>query len=166
MPAAHLPRTSMWTLSLAAVLAGRRAGRMAAWQQPMSGMPGMTTTDPAGHACDDMGSNMNGMSVMGASMGAMTNHMCITPLRPKQPGDEKRAKALVAQVRAAIDKYQDYKKAIADGYIQANPEVVQPQYHFINTANSRSGRLPGSIRRGHRRCSTTRRRPSTSSWRA
>jgi len=45
----------------------------------------------------------------------MTNHMCITPMRPKQPGDEERAKALVAQVRAAIEKYQDYKKAIADG---------------------------------------------------
>ena len=136
MFAARLRRTSFWLLSLAAACFA--AQESPAWQQPMPSMPGMTTTDPAGHACDDMGSNMKDMSVMGASMGGMTNHMCVTPLRPKQPGDEKRAQALVAQVRAAIDKYQDYKKAIADGYIQANPEVVQPQYHFINAANSRS----------------------------
>jgi hypothetical protein len=82
-------------------------------------------------------SGMGGMSVMGESMAAMSNHMCITPLRPKQPSDEKRAKELVAQVKASIEKYKDYKKAIADGYIQANPEVVQPQYHFTNKANIR-----------------------------
>jgi len=104
----------------------------------MSGMSGMSDakTDSSGHACDDMGNNMGDMNVMGASMGGMTNHMCITPMRPKQPGDEERVKALVAQVRATIEKYRDYKKAIADGYIQANPEVVQPQYHFINKANT------------------------------
>jgi hypothetical protein len=135
MPGANLPRTAKWTLILGSVLLVALSGY--AWQQgqPMSGMSGTTMND--GHACDDMGSSMGSMNVMGASMGAMTNHMCITPLRSKQAGDQKRAEALVAQVRAAIDKYQDYKKAIADGYIQANPTVVQPQYHFINAANSR-----------------------------
>ena len=103
-----------------------------AGQQPMPGM-----TESGDHICDDMGGSAKSMNVMGASMGAMTNHMCITPMHPKQPADEARAKALVAQVRAAIEKYQDYRKAIADGYVQANPEVVQPQYHFINTANAR-----------------------------
>jgi hypothetical protein len=109
-----------------------------AWQGQMRDMPGMSGTngDGAGHVCDDM-SGMGGMSVMGESMGAMSNHMCITPLRPKRPGDEERAKALVAQVKASIEKYKDYKKAIADGYIQGNPEVVQPQYHFTNKANIR-----------------------------
>jgi hypothetical protein len=107
-------------------------------QQQMSDMPGMSGTnrDGAGHACDNMGS-MGGMSVMGESMAAMSNHMCITPLRAKQSSDEERAKALVAQVKASIEKYKDYKKAIADGYIQGNPEVVQPQYHFTNKANIR-----------------------------
>lgn len=94
-------------------------------------------TASAGRICDDMATNMHSMNVMGQSMAAMTNHMCITPLRPKHPGDEERAKALVVQVRAAIDKYQDYKKAIADGFVQANPGVVQPQYHFNNQANVR-----------------------------
>jgi hypothetical protein len=139
MSVADLFRTAKLGFTLGTVLLAALSGH--AWQQgqSMSGMSGMSgaKTDPSGHVCDDMGSSMGSMNVMGASMGAMTDHMCITPTRPKQPGDEKRAKELVAQVRAAIDKYQDYKKAIADGYIQANPEVVQPQYHFINTANTR-----------------------------
>jgi hypothetical protein len=139
----QLQRTAKCTLLLAALLPIALPGR--AWQPQsanktsnMSGMPGMqgTTTSVDGHACDDM-SGRGGMEVMGASMTAMANHMCITPLRSKQPGDEERAKAVVAQVKAAIEKYKDYKKAIADGYIQANPEVVQPQYHFNNAANVR-----------------------------
>ncbi|HTX75869.1 MAG TPA: hypothetical protein VMD29_06660 [Terracidiphilus sp.] len=97
----------------------------------------ITTADLYGNPCDTMMGNMKGMSVMGESMAAMTNHMCITPLRPQQPGDEDRAKALVDQVRAAIEKYKDYKKAIADGYVQGNPGVDQPQFHFNNDANTK-----------------------------
>jgi cytochrome c556 len=100
-----------------------------------SAMPGMEAGGTQ-HGCDDL-SSMGGMSVMGESMGAMTNHMCITPLRAEQPGDEEKVKAMVAQVRAAIEKYKDYKKALADGYVIANPKVVQPQYHFTNDANVR-----------------------------
>lgn len=77
------------------------------------------------------------MSVMGESMAAMANHMCITPMRPKQPGDEERAKALVAQVKASMERYKDYKKALADGFEIANPKVDQPQAHFNNAANVR-----------------------------
>jgi hypothetical protein len=75
--------------------------------------------------------------VMGESMAAMMNHMCITPMRAKQPGDEEKAKAVVAEVKAAIEKYKDYKKALADGYQIANPKLEQPQYHFNNEANVR-----------------------------
>jgi hypothetical protein len=97
----------------------------------------VTTTDPWGNPCDTMMDTMKGMSVMGESMEAMTNHMCITPLRPEQSGDAERAKALVDQVRAAIEKYKDYKKAIKDGYVQANPTADQPQFHFNNDANAK-----------------------------
>ena len=97
----------------------------------------VTTEDPWGNPCDTKMSSMKGMSVMGQSMAAMTNHMCVTPLRPDQSGDEERAKAVVDQVRAAIEKYKDYKKAIADGYFQANPGVDQPQFHFNNDANAK-----------------------------
>jgi len=82
---------------------------------------------------------MKGMVVMGQSMTAMMNHMCIAPGRPEQPGDKERAKAVVDQVRAAIEKYKDYKKAIADGYEQLNPTVDQSQYHFNSDANAKLG---------------------------
>jgi hypothetical protein len=80
---------------------------------------------------------MAGMNMgdMGPSMEAMSGHMYITALRPQQPGDEARAKAVVAQVKAAIGRYKDYRKALADGFVIANPKVKQPQYHFNNQAN-------------------------------
>ena len=104
----------------------------------MKNMPDMslTTSDHWGNPCDPMG-GMKGMSVMGQSMASMTNHMCVTPMRPLQPGDEDRARSVVAQVAKAIEKYKDYKKAIADGYHQVNPTVDQPQFHFNNDANAK-----------------------------
>lgn len=86
----------------------------------MAGMPGM---------------NMGDMGNMGPSMAAMAGHMYITSLRTKQPGDEEKAKAVVAQVKASIERYKDYRKALADGYVIANPKVDQPQSHFNNPAN-------------------------------
>ena len=96
----------------------------------------VTTADTFGNPCDQMAS-MAGMSVMGESMAAMANHMCITPMRPEQAGDEARARDVIARVRATMEKYKDYKKAVADGYIQANPTVDQPQFHFNNDANAK-----------------------------
>lgn len=88
---------------------------------------------------DDMaGMDMRGLSAkeMGPSMAAMAGHMTMTPSLPAQPGDEERAREVVAKVRAAIERYQDYRKALADGYVIANPTVTQPQYHFNNQANA------------------------------
>src|SRR5271167_4397628 len=117
--AEHLFGAALWALAIGALLLTTMLGH--AWQQDlkMSGMAGMSgaSADPSGHPCDEMADSMHSMSVMGQSMAAMANHMCITPLRPKQPGDEERAKALVEQVKASIDKYKDYKKALADGYV-------------------------------------------------
>lgn len=93
----------------------------------------------AQQATDPMpGMDMRGIDAkdMGPSMAAMAGHMTVTPLRPVEPGDEKRAREVVAEVRAAIDRYQDYRKALADGYVIANPKVKQPQYHFNNQANA------------------------------
>jgi hypothetical protein len=105
----------------------------------MKSMPGMSiaATDPWGNPCDGMGGAMKAMSVMGQSMAAMTNHMCITPTLPVRPGDEERARTIVTKVMNAIEKYKDYRKAIADGYLQVNPAVDQPQFHFTNDANAK-----------------------------
>jgi len=89
--------------------------------QPMGNMPGM-----------DMGGDMKDM---GPSMAAMAHHMYVTPLRPKEPGDEEKVKAVIEQVKATIVRYQDYHTALADGFVIANPDVVQPQAHFNNQAN-------------------------------
>ena len=101
------------------------------WQQgqQQGSMPGMDMRD-------------NGdMSSMGPSMAAMAGHMDMTPLRPKQPGDEAKAKAVVAEAKATMERYKDYRKAFLDGYVIANPKLKQPQYHFMNKANTREADL-------------------------
>ena len=94
---------------------------------------------------DDMpGMDMSGngdMGDMGPSMAAMAGHMTMTPVRPKQPGDEERARAVIAAAKQAMERYKDYRKALADGYVIANPKVKQPQYHFNNEANTREADL-------------------------
>jgi hypothetical protein len=115
-------------LSLAcAALALAAAVSPAQQQDPMASMPGMKMGDKKGQ--DDM-------KDMGPSMAAMAGHMYMTSLRPKQPGDEEKARAVVAQVKASIERYKDYKKALADGYTIGNPEVNEPQFHFISQANT------------------------------
>ncbi|WP_263354368.1 hypothetical protein [Acidicapsa acidisoli] len=89
----------------------------------MANMPGMNKD------------SMADMKDMGPSMAAMAGHMYVTPPRPRQPGDEEKVKAIVAQVRSSIERYRDYKKALADGYVIGNPEVDQPQSHFNSQAN-------------------------------
>ena len=101
------------------------------WQQgqQQGSMPGM---DMSGDA---------DMSSMGPSMAAMAGHMYMTLLRPKQPGDEEKAKAVEAALKATMERYKDYRKALLDGYVIANPKLKQPQYHFINQANTREADL-------------------------
>lgn len=100
----------------------------------MANMPGMSGDSSAKN---DMGGMTPAeMKAMGPSMEAMEGHMYITSLRPAQPGDEAKVKDMVVQIRAMMERYKDYKNALADGYVIANPKVEQPQYHFINEANS------------------------------
>lgn len=105
-------------LALSAVLAGAQQQQ----DKSMGNMPGM-----------DMSGDMKDM---GPSMAAMAGHMYVTPLRPAQPGDEEKVKAVVAQVKASIERYKDYKNALADGYAIGNPNVNEPQFHFISQANT------------------------------
>jgi hypothetical protein len=110
-----------------------------AQQQPMDSMPGMDMSGKTDahdmHHMHDMAS-MEDMGDMGPSMAAMAGHMTMTPMRPAQPGDEEKAKAVVATAKAIMERYQDYHQALADGYIVANPKVKQAQYHFIKEANN------------------------------
>jgi hypothetical protein len=64
----------------------------------------------------------------------MSAHMYMTALRPANPADEQRAEEILAQLRPAIEKYKDYRVALADGFKIFGPNVPQPQYHFTNYA--------------------------------
>jgi hypothetical protein len=67
---------------------------------------------------------------------SMSTHMHMTALRPANPADEERAKEILAQLRPAIEKYKDYRVALADGFKIFMPNVPQPHYHFTNYASA------------------------------
>jgi len=65
----------------------------------------------------------------------MSAHMKFTAPRPQTPEDLARADELVKTLRAAIEKYKDYRVALVDGFQPFLPRVRQPQYHFTNYWN-------------------------------
>jgi len=87
--AARLRGSVVFPLALGGLFLTAQLGYALQQGQASGSMPGM----------DMSGSEM---SNMGPSMAAMAGHMYITPLRPKQPADEERAKTVVAEVKAAI----------------------------------------------------------------
>jgi hypothetical protein len=73
----------------------------------------------------------------GGGMAHMAGHMYMTTQRPGKPGDQEKAKAIVEAARTAMAPYQDYRKALADGYEIFLPNIPQPQYHFTKYENGR-----------------------------
>jgi len=71
----------------------------------------------------------------GAHHDAHSTHMYMTAMRPQMPGDEQRAKEIVTQLRAALDKYKDYHVALDEGFKIFHPEVPQEEYHFTSYKN-------------------------------
>jgi hypothetical protein len=67
---------------------------------------------------------------------SMGGHMTMTDLLPIQPGDRQRADAIVAAARKIADRYTDYHKALADGYVIFHPEIPQNVYHFTDNFHS------------------------------
>jgi hypothetical protein len=59
-------------------------------------------------------------------------HMKMTPLRLATPGDSDRAQLVASAARKVAEQYQDYRKALADGYVIFLPNVPQRMYHFTN----------------------------------
>src|SRR5260221_2863179 len=108
------------------------------------------------HDMDDMdsGSDSGGTGAMG-QMGAhmkMSDHMTMTESRPMTPADTQRGELIIATARAKLAKYEDYKAAIADGYVPYMESVPQDVYHFSNrelTASEYMGEFdlarPGSL---------------------
>jgi hypothetical protein len=53
-------------------------------------------------------------------------HMYMTSLRPPKSGDLEKADAIVAAAKTAMAPYQDYRKALADGFVIFLPNIPQP----------------------------------------
>ena len=96
----------------------------------LAGATGDAAASTTAHAAAPSMSGMPGMS----------RHMRMTELRPKAPGDQHKADTIVAAAKDAMAPYQDYHRAIADGFDIFLPNVPQPQYHFTNTMNALAAR--------------------------
>ena len=57
-------------------------------------------------------------------------HMRLTPLQAPKAGDRERADRIVAALRDSLERYRDYRVALADGYRIFMPNVPQSEYHF------------------------------------
>ena len=64
----------------------------------------------------------------------MGPHMKLTSLRPMKAGDQERADAIVDAARHIMQRYDDYRAALADGYRVFLPNLPQKMYHFTNYA--------------------------------
>jgi len=64
-----------------------------------------------------------------------TPHLQLTEMWPPASGDVQRANEIVAQLRAGIEKYKDYRVALNNGYRIFLPNVPQPEYHFTSYTN-------------------------------
>ena len=65
---------------------------------------------------------------------AMSPHMDMTLKRAMQPGDQARADAILAALKPVMRKYADLNVAIADGFVENNPQLRAPDAHFTNMA--------------------------------
>lgn len=89
---------------------------------PTTDSQSMQSTDPnARHAMNSMQGHMDSGP-----------HMKMTPMRIAVPGDEERAQQIAETAKKVAEQYQDYKKALADGFVIFMPNVPQKQYHFTN----------------------------------
>ncbi len=105
-----------------------------AQQQAPASMPGMNM-DQAGNKTspdEQKGADM-AMSDHDMKMGG---HMFMTDLRPATTADQARAAEIVKELKPAIEKYKDYKVALADGFKIFAPDVPQPHYHFTSYGNA------------------------------
>jgi len=59
-------------------------------------------------------------------------HIKLTEVRPLTPEDQARAEAIVGTLRETLDKYKDYRAAIAAGYQPFLSKLPLPEHHFTN----------------------------------
>jgi hypothetical protein len=93
-------------------------------------MPGMDMEDDTGnHAQAGAMQSMTHSHHMGSV------HMRMTPVRSATAEDRSRADEIAATLARAIERYMDYRVALADGFRIFAPNLPQAQYHFTNYWN-------------------------------
>ena len=99
----------------------------------MGNMPGMdmSKTQPGADQTEKSAHMAMSMHTM-----RMNAHMFMTDLRPSNAADQARAEQIVTALRPAIEKYKDYKIALADGFKIFAPNFPQPIYHFTSRSNA------------------------------
>src|SRR5579872_2282552 len=131
------------------------AGLLAAGALAQNQAPQKSPQQPSAPTHDDSMQNMPGMDMGNMKMGndeqdhvqsgamhAMQpghhmegTHMHMTTLRPATPDDRDRANQIVEALRPALEKYKDYRVALADGFRIFAPNLPQPEYHFTSAWN-------------------------------
>ena len=86
---------------------------------------------PAEHGRREAGAS-KGAAHLAAGVSDTGPHMKMTAARPPRAGDEARAAEIAERARRAVEKYQDYRAALRDGYEILLPQVPQKMYHFNN----------------------------------
>ena len=66
---------------------------------------------------------------------AASQHMTMTAMHERTPEDVRRAEEIVAQLRAGIEKYRDYRVALNGSFKIFMPNIPQPEYHFTSYRN-------------------------------
>jgi hypothetical protein len=141
----------MATALLIATAAGAQEQSQKSHDQ--GGMAGMDMGDaqkqaasPEARAANDaMSGNMSDHDM------DMSAHMFMTDLRPANAVDEKRAAEILTELRPAIEKYRDYKVALAEGFQIFLPNVPRDTI-TSRTIDTRSKPDLASIRSTRRHC--------------
>lgn len=70
-----------------------------------------------------------------SQMHGASAHLHMTEMRAQTPEDVQRAREVVSELRAGIEKYRDYHVALNEGYKIFLLNLPQPEYHFTKYQN-------------------------------
>lgn len=99
-------------------------------EQHDGSMPGMNMDNDTGNHAQ-----AGAMQTMAHGHHMDSSHMRMTPVRPATPEDRSRADEIAATLAQAIEKYKDYRVALAEGFRIFMPNLPQAQYHFTSYWN-------------------------------
>jgi hypothetical protein len=132
-------RTAMIFATAIFLLASQAPARAQEQEEPQQtkepgpdDMPGMDMNEMQRDAGSHPDASQSAHEAMSGHHMEMNAHMFMTALRPEDSADDQRAAAIVVTVRNAIEKYKDYRVALADGFQIFHAEVPQQHYHFTN----------------------------------